>query len=320
MKVTKWWKKLSAAIVAAGIWLPSMAYAIDIPLGDPSFEVYVVPDYATGGDGFAYAQPNPAYGYTGVSSPDYWPPSAWVDDLDSPFGSTQDDLASNWIYETAYGESSALHRRAAPRTGDQAMHTLGHYSVQETSAVFEADTTYTFSVWAQGDIDATVAPLAAGTSRIFLYIFDGSVSFSEPNSLIFQRFAPDTGDFVNRGPLMTTAESIANWTKISLNYYVAPGSPVIGNPIGVAFWGGPDGAVEDATLSAVPEPTTMILVGLGGLSLLGLSVVVVKLWRNATTLFGNSSGRLPRGGRPLFLCPQPCAAACNVWLCDRELQ
>ena len=43
MKVTNWTKKLSAAIVAAGIWVPGLAYATSIPLGDPSFEVYTVP-------------------------------------------------------------------------------------------------------------------------------------------------------------------------------------------------------------------------------------------------------------------------------------
>ena len=74
MKITNWCKKLSAAIAAAGIWLPSMAYAqVNIPLGDPSFEAYVVPAI-----GYAYAD-------------DYRPTSAWVDDPDSPPGYTQDN-------------------------------------------------------------------------------------------------------------------------------------------------------------------------------------------------------------------------------------
>jgi hypothetical protein len=50
-----------AAIVAAGIWVPGLAYAASIPLGDPSFEVYNVTPYD---GGFAYAQP--IYGYAGA--------------------------------------------------------------------------------------------------------------------------------------------------------------------------------------------------------------------------------------------------------------
>ena len=38
----------------------------------------------------------------------------------------------------------------------------------------------------------TAAPLAAGASRVFLYMFDGSVPFSEANSLTFKRYAPQT--------------------------------------------------------------------------------------------------------------------------------
>jgi PEP-CTERM motif len=254
MKVTKWWKKLSVAIAAAGIWLPSTAFAVNIPLGDPSFEDYMVP--AGVSTGYAYADA-------------YRPTSAWIDDLDSPPGYTQDDAASNWLYSAAYadyGGSSGAHKRAVPRTGDQAMHGFFHYSGQETSAVFEANTTYTFSVWAQGDIDAT-----GSSSRVWMYMFDGSVPFSEANSLTFARYAPDTLDFVNRSPAWSPAESQANWTQISLSYSVLAGAPEIGHPVGVAMWIGDDGAVDDASLSSnptVPEPTTVILVGMGGLSLL----------------------------------------------------
>jgi hypothetical protein len=267
MKVTNWTKKLCAAIVAAGIWVPSLAHAVNIPLGDPSFENYTVPAYASGGNGFAYAQP--IYGYTGAyRPPTTGTPSAWIDDLDSPPGYTQDDGNSNWIYELAYGESSTAHRRPAPRTGNQAMHGLENYNAQKTGAVFEANTTYTFSLWAQGDIDGT-----GSSSRVFLYMFDGTVPFSEANSLIFRRYAPDTGDFVNRGPRMSPAQSATNWTQISLSYDVLPGSPAIGHTVGVAFWIGSDGAVEDASLFSnptVPEPATMILVGMAGLTLLGI--------------------------------------------------
>ncbi|HEX5223108.1 MAG TPA: PEP-CTERM sorting domain-containing protein [Verrucomicrobiae bacterium] len=226
-----------------------MGNAATISLGDASFEDYVLPSR-----GYAYAA-DPLGAYR--------PSSAWVDDLNSPAGYTQDDGNSNWIYNTAYGESSATHRRAAPRTGNQAMHGLFHYNAQTTSAVFELGKTYTFSLWAQGDIDAS-----GSSSRIFLYIFDGSVPFSEANSLTFKRFAPDTGDFVNRSAAWTTAESQAGWTQISLSYTVLAGSSAIGHTIGVGFWLGDDASVDDASLTVVPEPTTGMLLGLGGLALL----------------------------------------------------
>lgn len=247
MKIGNWFKSVPAALVAAGLWIPNVAYAVNIPLADASFEDYVVP-----AAGFAYADL-------------YRPTSGWVDDLDSPPGYTQDNADSNWLYNAAYGESSALHRRAAPRTGNQAMHGFTQYSAQETTAVFEAGMTYTFSVWAQGDIDAT-----GGSSRVFLYLFDGSTSFSEANSLTFKRYAPDTGDFVNRDPSWTPAQSQAAWRQISLSYDVLPGSPVIGHPVGVGFWGADDNALDDATLTAlptVPEPATALLLGAGGVAL-----------------------------------------------------
>ena len=107
MKVTKPLKGLAAALIAAGIWVPSACRAGSIPLGDPSFEDYVVPA-AVG------------YAYAGPAGSGYRPTSAWVDDLDSPPGYTQDDAASNWLYNSAYGESSAEHRRctAHGRSGD----------------------------------------------------------------------------------------------------------------------------------------------------------------------------------------------------------
>jgi hypothetical protein len=68
---------------------------------------------------------------------------------------------------------------------------------------------------------------------------------------------------------MSAAQSQANWRQISLSYFVAPGAPEIGHTLGVAFWGASDNAVDDATLSSVPEPGTVIFVGmaLGGLAL-----------------------------------------------------
>ena len=53
MKVTNWRRKLMASLVAGGALVPNLSYGIDIPLGDPSFEDYVVPSPPN----YAYAQP-----------------------------------------------------------------------------------------------------------------------------------------------------------------------------------------------------------------------------------------------------------------------
>jgi hypothetical protein len=235
MKITNWCKKLSATLLATGVLVPSISTAsTSIPLGDPSFEAYVVPAI-----GYAYAN-------------NYRPTSAWVDDLDSPPGYTEDNAASAWLYDSDYADDFG---RGAPRTGNQAMHGLHNYSAQETGAVFEANHTYTFTLWAQNDINLN------DTNGLFMYIFDGSVAFSDANSL-----ANLGGAFTainQRTSTMTRAESQANWTQVTLTHYVAAGAPEIGNPVGVGFFARRDTAVDDASLTVVPEPGSIFLVGLG---------------------------------------------------------
>jgi hypothetical protein len=243
MKITNWCKKLSATLVASGVLAPAASYAVDIPLGDPSFEAFVVP---------------PAVGYAYADT--YRPTSAWVDDLDNPPGYTQDNASSNWLYDAAYAEVPNNSRRPSPRTGNQAMHGLFNYSAQETTAVFEAGRTYTFSLWAQND------EVLNDTNGVFMYIFDGTVPFSDANALAGTLHTAINARTVG----MTAAQSQANWTQISISHSVAAGAPEIGHPVGVGFFARRDSAVDDASLtSVVPEPGTLILVGLSGLSLLG---------------------------------------------------
>jgi hypothetical protein len=266
MKVTNWKRKIAASLVAAGLWVPS-AYAIDIPLADPSFEAFAIPAGPVGGQ-YAYAN---AYRPNG---------SPWIDDQDhnaAPY--FQDTNPSSWLYTTAYANKPGGAKRGSPRTGNQAMHGRFHYSTQEVSNVFEAGKTYTFSIYAQGDdnsVNAEFPPMSGQftwNSRVFLYLFDGSKPFSEANSLIFQRFSPpgdsfNRNDFVNRDPTWTEAQSQAGWRQISLSWTVQPGAPEIGKNIGVGFWAGDDACLDDASLSVVPEPSTCLLVGAGGISLL----------------------------------------------------
>jgi hypothetical protein len=238
MKVTNWRKKLIAGLVAAGVLAPGVGHAVDIPLGDPSFEAYVVP-----------VPPN--YAYAGNPNGAYRPTSAWIDDLDNPPGFTQDNGNSNWIYNATYAEpTTGTNRRPAPRTGNQAMHGLdGNFNAQETAALFEVEKTYTFSVWAQNDV------LLDQSNGVGLYIFDGNVPFSAANSLSSRLF---TTTVPQRITGMTPAQSQANWGKITVRHTVFPGDSSIGHPVGVAFSALRDSAVDDAALQ-VDNATDFLL-------------------------------------------------------------
>jgi hypothetical protein len=237
MKVTNWWRKLMASIVAGGTLVPGMSYAIDIPLGDPSFENYVVPA-------------NPGYAYAVPPAGSYRPTSPWVDDLDSPPGFQQDAGSSNWLYDSNYAENLSASKRPAPRTGNQAMHGLdGNFNAQEIANVFEADKTYTFSVWAQNDV------LLDQGDGVGLYIFDGNVPFSTTSALNSANF---TTTVAHRTASMTQAQSQANWGKLSVKYTAFAGDPQVGHPIGVGFRAFRDSAVDDATLTVDPAINTLL--------------------------------------------------------------
>jgi hypothetical protein len=241
MKVTNWRRKLMQGLVAAGVLVPSASYAVNIPLGDPSFENYVV----SPGLGYAYAQ-NPGGAYR--------PASPWVDDLDSPPGFAQDSGGSNWLYNAAYAELATNSRRAAPHTGNQAMHGLtGNFNAQELANVFEANKTYTFSIWAQND------EILNETNGIGVYIFDGTVLF---NPLATSGGVLAGNSFTTTVPQraagMTAVQSQANWAQFSITHTVAVGAPEVGHPIGVGFRAFKDSAVDDATLTAVDAVTQVL--------------------------------------------------------------
>ena len=238
MKVTNWRRKLIASLVAGGTLAPGIGYALDIPLGDPSFENYVVP----ASPGYAYAVP-PAGSYR--------PTSPWVDDLDSPPGFSQDAGSSNWIYDANYAETaSATNRRAAPRTGNQAMHGLdGNFNAQKVVNVFEADKTYTFSIWAQNDL------LLDQGDGVGLYVFDGNVPFTTTSAIGSANF---TTTVAHRTAGMTAVQSKANWGQLNVRATVFAGDPAVGHPIGVGFRAFRDSAVDDATLSVDPATNTLM--------------------------------------------------------------
>ena len=284
MKITHWYKRIGAALLASGLLAPGDARAVNIPLADASFEDYVVPT----------SSPAAGYAYAGIVNPHYRPTSAWISRPGA--GNYQDGgpTGSNWLYNASYAEAAhPTTKRAAPRTGNQAMHgDGGHVSGQVVNSVFEAGKTYTFSIYAQGDNDAQLLGIPLGwQSRVFLFIYDGdlygndisgpgdhreavreeSLTFDadendpqSPNFTYFphDRFAPPEpvppegttmtpGDFVNRSPSWSAAQSRAGWQQISVSLKVLPSAEAVGHKIGVAFKMFADGAVDDASLKAV---------------------------------------------------------------------
>ena len=70
MRIGNWCKKLSATLVAAGIFVPGVAEAVNIPLADPSFEDYTVPappGYAYAADPLGTYRPTSASGLTSAN-------------------------------------------------------------------------------------------------------------------------------------------------------------------------------------------------------------------------------------------------------------
>jgi hypothetical protein len=131
------------------------------------------------------------------------------------------------------------------------MHGLdGNYNAQKLANVFEADKTYTFSLWAQNDVETGAA------NGFGLYIFDGSVPFSAANALKGQLYPISA--LSQRTLAMTAAQSQANWGKLTVQATVFAGDPAVGHPIGVGFRGFRDSAVDDAALTVDPATNSLL--------------------------------------------------------------
>jgi hypothetical protein len=227
MKVSNWRRRISASLIAAGLMTPPMVRAMDIPLDDPSFEAYVVPQSGS----------FPHYAYSDL----YRPVCPWVDDQDMP---TQDDGQGNWLYDAAYAEGSV--KRAAPRSGNQAMNGRYGYSTQEIPQFFEAGKTYTFSIYAQAIPEANAE---AGEASVKLYIASGVPYFTSAGASASKEFSLHSGDFLARPMDATAEESRDLWRAITLSHTVYEDAPEAGQPITVGFWSGPDADLDDASLS-----------------------------------------------------------------------
>ena len=211
-----WCKNLRFALLAvAGIWIPSAASAQEHSVGRSEASMPVLP-------------PAVGYAYAALPNGSYRPTSAWVDDLDSPAGYTQDNGASSWLYDAAYAEIPNNSRRPSPRTGNQAMHRLAEFRC-ETSAVFEAGKAYTFSIWTQND------EILNDANGLFMYIFDGNILFSDANALTKRLFTTEIRH--PRGGAMTAAQSSGHWAEIEIVAWRARRRcPEIGHPLGIGFF------------------------------------------------------------------------------------
>jgi hypothetical protein len=245
MKITNLRKAIAASLMASGLVCGSTAYAemINHVVGDPSFD-----DTPVAASGYSY--------FNGL------PDSAWESD-------------GTWWYNTDYATNTSP-KRPDPRTGDQAGHGFGSYNWQALGDTFEAGRTYTLSAYGGGDSDATDPP-ADGSDRIWLYMYDGTATPAsfDADSLAAAFYERDgvVDVFLGGGTGTNAGWTIGGgdeWGLISVSYTATADDD--GLPIGVGFFGRGDAALEDVSLTSVPipEPSTIILCGIGIVGLLVL--------------------------------------------------
>ncbi len=273
------------------------AYAVVLSGTSTAHEIFATVDYNT--SAFSNAA-------TGYRVPDgSHTQSAWVDDpgykgLNGYYQDSDEAYhGSNFLYRSGSTGAGTRQRPMPHGSSLQAMHGYYHYNGQTASGVvFEAGKTYKFSMYAQGSAANTgsygayVTTYGGWSSAVDLYIYDGTnpgydgvttglndtalaKGFYEPACATASNAActidHPIGDFLNRGASVVGTNT--TWTQISLYHYVAPGSPEVGHAIGVGFYGFYASNVDDASLEVfngnVPEPTSVVLVGITGLAVVG---------------------------------------------------
>ena len=240
MKVTNWCRKLSAAIVAGGLMTPCPVHAAGLAtnlLANPGFELV---DTTTAGV------------YSGVKILN------WVDGSSTGFaynyGQAYDfggPLAGGGTYYFTSNQSGGtntdvtspgvISQSVDVSTGATATAIASGSATFSLSAFFTSYANPTRPALTDGDIgNIQVAFRNAANGDI------GSIVLSDPNPLLGWKQASTSGLV----PVGTA--------KLFVSLYGTP----------VTF--GPDGYLDNLDLRIVPEPSTVILVGLGGLAVLAL--------------------------------------------------
>ena len=187
----------------------------------------------------------------------------------------------NWWYNADYDST----RRPTPRSGTQALHGANQYNWTILTDTFEANTRYTFSMWTQGDSDSTGDGLA-GSDSVWAYLYLGEAAGInadgrpgadgnfDANSLYGVQFSADgtTNETVNSvggtidGFTGFERSGENEWKEASISFTVGEGDSLVGQPIGIGFYGRADAAIDDVSFNAnpIPEPSAMLLSALGG--------------------------------------------------------
>lgn len=261
MKIHNFRKAVASALVAGGLLVGGAgAYGdvINHNVGDPGFE-----DIALGVLDYYY--------FSGPPNSPVW---RYHENSSGP------NAAYNSFYATTTSPNTP-----DPHGGNQAVDGEGGYSYQVLDDVFVAGRTYTYSMYTQGWGDAAFD----NQDRLWLYLFagvDGNDADSDPDdapgdegaagnmdgSSIIRAAWHQDGTIDSVGGVGTGAVSMlpfsgfnrdagSAWTQVGLSYTATAADA--GKRIGLGFWGNDLGAVDDVALSSIPEPSTMILLGVG---------------------------------------------------------
>lgn len=227
MKITKLTRKLSAALVAGGLMIPSAANAANLDtnlIENPGFEIVGT----TLGTGAYLDDPN----------------SSWMDGTATDYAYTH---ASGFANGTlAGGDVYFFSSNYATGVGD----VLGPGVVAQSIDVSTGD---------------TAATIAAGQAAFSLSGYFSSYADDGDAGVMELEFR-DSGGTAIGAPVVISDSDTTDWTFESTSGLVPVGTESLYLSLyGIIGAGGPDGYIDNVslTLTQVPEPGSVFLVGFG---------------------------------------------------------